>query len=217
MPTSRQARPTTFPRGPRIWFINHGARPAPRCPARATPSQTAPRARPVRPLRRSFSRANARSPSTGPANPRAIDRDTDLFPRISPVPIVTRQRACGAETPGVAVPRRKPDRGTTCPCSVITPMTLRGSRSRRCVRASRRRNANPRADRRRFSFHARAAPGRVVFRRFYLCETLARLTVRLPREPSPEKQVVVLMMSVCFIAFVTMLHAVSKIYQYTSS
>jgi len=29
--------------------------------------------------------------------------------------------------------------------------------------------------------------------------------------------VVVLMMSVCFIAFVTMLHAVSKIYQYTSS
>mmetsp|Transcript_12212 Transcript_12212/g.45435 ORF Transcript_12212/g.45435 Transcript_12212/m.45435 type:complete len:89 (-) Transcript_12212:1078-1344(-) len=28
--------------------------------------------------------------------------------------------------------------------------------------------------------------------------------------------VVVLMMSVCFIAFVTMLHAVSKIYQYTS-
>jgi protein transport protein SEC61 subunit beta len=39
-----------------------------------------------------------------------------------------------------------------------------------------------------------------------------------PREPSPEtKQVVVLMMSVCFIAFVTMLHAVSKIYQYTSS
>ena len=29
-------------------------------------------------------------------------------------------------------------------------------------------------------------------------------------------QVVVLMMSVCFIAFVTMLHAVSKIYQYTS-
>jgi hypothetical protein len=25
------------------------------------------------------------------------------------------------------------------------------------------------------------------------------------------------MMSVCFIAFVTMLHAVSKIYQYTSS
>jgi len=28
---------------------------------------------------------------------------------------------------------------------------------------------------------------------------------------------VVLMMSVCFIAFVTMLHAVSKIYQYRSS
>jgi hypothetical protein len=28
--------------------------------------------------------------------------------------------------------------------------------------------------------------------------------------------VVVLVMSVCFIAFVTMLHAVSKIYQYTS-
>ena len=36
-------------------------------------------------------------------------------------------------------------------------------------------------------------------------------------ERKRKKQVVVLMMSVCFIAFVTMLHAVSKIYQYTSS
>ena len=32
----------------------------------------------MRPLNRSFARANARSPSTEPANPRAIDRDTDL-------------------------------------------------------------------------------------------------------------------------------------------
>ena len=166
MPTSRQARPTTFPRGPRIWFINHGARPAPRCPARATPSQTAPRARPVRPLRRSFSRANARSPSTGPANPRAIDRDTDLFPRISPVPIVTRQRACGAETPGVAVPRRKPDRGTTCPCSAITPMTLRGSRSRRCVRAYRRPNATLARIEKKLCFPRPPVPERVVLRSF---------------------------------------------------
>lgn len=31
------------------------------------------------------------------------------------------------------------------------------------------------------------------------------------------QQVVVLVMSVCFIAFVTMLHAVAKIYQYRSS
>ena len=36
-------------------------------------------------------------------------------------------------------------------------------------------------------------------------------------ERKRKKQVVVLMMSVCFIALVTMLHAVSKIYQYTSS
>jgi hypothetical protein len=38
----------------------------------------------------------------------------------------------------------------------------------------------------------------------------------LPVPPPSPKKVVVLMMSVCFIAFVTMLHAVSKIYQYTS-
>ena len=45
-----------------------------------------------------------------------------------------------------------------------------------------------------------------------------RLTARLPSpNEKRNKQVVVLMMSVCFIAFVTMLHAVSKIYQYTSS
>ena len=33
----------------------------------------------------------------------------------------------------------------------------------------------------------------------------------------PDYQVVVLLMSVCFIAFVTVLHAVAKIYQFRSS
>ena len=78
----RPERRRPFPRGPRIPFINHGVRPAPRCPA--TPSRTAPRARPVRPLNRSFARANARSRSTEPANPRAIDRATDLVPSYFP-------------------------------------------------------------------------------------------------------------------------------------
>ena len=140
----RPERRRPFSPRPRIPFINHGVRPAPRCPA--TPSRTAPRARPVRPLNRSFARANARSPSTEPANPRAIDRATDLVPSCFPRADRDGQRACDAETPGVAVARRKPDRGTTCPCSAITPMTLRGSRSRRCVRARRPRIANPRAD-----------------------------------------------------------------------
>ena len=38
-----------------------------------------------------------------------------------------------------------------------------------------------------------------------------------PADPPPPTQVVVLLMSVCFIAFVTILHAVAKIYQYRSS
>lgn len=78
----RPERRRPFSPRPRIPFINHGVRPAPRCPA--TPSRTAPRARPVRPLNRSFARANARSPSTEPANPRAIDRATDLVPSCFP-------------------------------------------------------------------------------------------------------------------------------------
>ena len=46
----------------------------------------------------------------------------------------------------------------------------------------------------------------------------ARPLADLPQPASTaSSQVVVLMMSVCFIAFVTMLHAVSKIYQYRSS
>lgn len=97
------------------------------------------------------------------------------------MPIVTRQRACDAETPGVAVPRRKPDRGTTCPCSAITPMTLRGSRSRRCVRARRRGTANPRADRYIFRLHPpRASPPlrASFFARFG--RRFPRLTARLP-------------------------------------
>jgi hypothetical protein len=64
--------------------------------------------------------------------------------------------------------------------------------------------------------------------RLSLAPRRARVVLRSFREtfPAPDrapslterkKQVVVLMMSVCFIAFVTMLHAVSKIYQYTSS
>ena len=71
-----------FPSARAFRSINHGVRPAPRCPA--TPSRTAPRARPVRPLNRSFARANARSRSTEPANPRAIDRATDLVPSYFP-------------------------------------------------------------------------------------------------------------------------------------
>ena len=95
-------------------------------------------------------------------------------------------------------------------------MTLRGSRSRRCVRARRPRIANPRADPDIFFSPDESLAFSSFFR--YFRKASSRLTRAPSREPSPEpKQVVVLMMSVCFIAFVTMLHAVSKIYQYTSS
>jgi hypothetical protein len=90
------------------------------------------------------------------------------------------------------------------------------------VRARRRGIANPRADRYIFlsssppAFRSRLGERASFFARFG--RRFPRLTARLPSpNEKRNKQVVVLMMSVCFIAFVTMLHAVSKIYQYTSS
>ena len=180
MPTSRQARPTTFPRGPRIWFINHGARPAPRCPARATPSQTAPRARPVRPLRRSFSRANARSPSTGPANPRAIDRDTDL---PSCFPHADRDATAGVRrrNTGGGGAAQKTGQGNNMsmlryytddsPGLKITPVRARVPSPKR----------NPRADREKTLLSTPARAGARRFALFSSRETLARLTA----PPSP--------------------------------
>ena len=112
------------------------------------------------------SRARTRDPRRPDPRTRARSIETLTFPRVSPVPIVTRQRACDAETPGVAVPRRKPDRGTTCPCSAITPMTLRGSRSRRCVRAYRRPNATLARIEKKLCFPRPPVPERVVLRSF---------------------------------------------------
>ena len=153
----------------------------------------------------------ARSDAAGIQQPRA-------HPRV-PIPLIFRAiltfttpsirgldeqgAACDAGTPGVApAPRRADSRVTTCPCCVTTRTTLRGSRSRRCVPPSR-----PIA-----SIRPSATPPRAQE------PARARPLADLPQPASTaSSQVVVLMMSVCFIAFVTMLHAVSKIYQYRSS
>ena len=92
----------------------------------------------------------------------------------------------------------------------ITPVRARTpSRNRQPSRGSIHFSSSPPAF---FVFASRASFFARFGRRF------PRLTARLPSpNVKRNKQVVVLMMSVCFIAFVTMLHAVSKIYQYTSS
>jgi hypothetical protein len=87
----------------------------------------------------------------------------------------------------------------------ITPVRARTpSRNRQPSRGSIHFSSSPPA----------SASPRVVLRSFR--ETFPAPD-RAPSLTERKKQVVVLMMSVCFIAFVTMLHAVSKIYQYTSS
>lgn len=89
----------------------------------------------------------------------------------------------------------------------ITPVRARTpSRNRQPSRGSIHFSSSPPA--------SLSASPRVVLRSFR--ETFPAPD-RAPSLTERKKQVVVLMMSVCFIAFVTMLHAVSKIYQYTSS
>ena len=163
-------------------FINHGVRPAPRCPA--TPSRTAPRARPVRPLNRSFARANARSRSTEPANPRAIDRATDLVP--SYFPRADRDATAGVRrrNTGGGGGAQKTGQGNNMsmlryytddsPVLKITPVRARTP------------SPNRQPSRGSGHFFTRRAPWRVVFSLFSESE-FAPDRARLPVNPHPKQ------------------------------